>query len=164
MVVGEMKHTKKKGKRILLHFVGATVCNCAFVWASPDRFSLGAKIFDSKDDKKYFNQMNWNDVWWQERFQNWKWNLTTCSLTLVSNIVCVGDKWGTNCYLLIRFTKITNFLVCAMGKWQHVANSRLWQRCDDGMAEIWRHMEWCLGWWGGHFMGSGDAMLMSMCE
>ena len=108
--------------------------------------------------------MNWNDVWWQERFQNWKWNLTTCSLTLVSSVVRVGDKWGTNCYLLIRFTKITNFRVCAMGKWQHVANSCLWQRCDDGMAEIWRHMEWWLGWWGGHFMGSGDAMLMSMCE
>ena len=53
MVVGEMKHTKKKGKRILLCFVGATVCNCVFVWASPDRFSVGAKIFDSKDDKKY---------------------------------------------------------------------------------------------------------------
>ena len=31
MVVGVMTHTKKKGKRILLHFVGRTVCNCAFV-------------------------------------------------------------------------------------------------------------------------------------
>ena len=31
MVVGEMKHTKKKGKRFLLHFVGATVYNCALL-------------------------------------------------------------------------------------------------------------------------------------
>ena len=52
MMVGEMKHTKKKGKRFLLHFAGTTMCNCAFVLASPDRFNLGAKIFDSKDDKK----------------------------------------------------------------------------------------------------------------
>ncbi len=31
MVVGEMMYAKKKGKRILLLFVGATVHNCAFV-------------------------------------------------------------------------------------------------------------------------------------
>ncbi len=62
-------------------------------------------------------------------------------LTLVSTIVHVGVKMRANWYLLIRFTKITNLLVCIIDKCQHVANSPPWQVCDDGMAGICRNME-----------------------
>ncbi len=86
-----------------------------------------------------------------------------CSLTLVSTIVHVGVKMGDKLFPLDQVYKDCHLLVCAMGKWQHVANCPSWQRCDDGMAEICRHMEWWLGWWGGYFMGSGKAMMMPVC-
>lgn len=152
-----MKHTKMKGKRILLCFVGATVCNCAFVWASPDRFSLGAKIFDSKDDKKYFNQMNWNDVWWQERFQNWKWNLTTCSLTLVSSIVCVGENGGQ---IVTSWSGLQRLPIYLSVPW---VSGNMWPTLlhGKGVMMAWQRFVgiWNDGWDGGEVISWALAML-----
>ena len=153
-----MKHAKKKGKRILLRFVGATLCICMSISRQIQFRSQGIWFWGWKNQMMKWCEKNKKDN------RNGSGILPRAHWPWLAPLFMLGYKWGANCYLLIRLTKITNLLVCAMGKWQHVANSPSWQRCDDGMTEICRHMECWLGWWGGYFMGSGNAMLMPVCE